>query len=223
VTPRWIFTLLLLCSPFTRRSRSSFWQFALRIPSEFFPSVSDSLRCMRRCSEDCLGNTQIRRHHEPATHGAAGGGAVCALISLALRPKTNGRELPYCRHKSIIAYLASANLPQSSAALREELGDSVTVDDSTLKKYEGLLEKKWTSVVRLQKKVGSLLAKAPRGIGIQELICGNRLWIWNHDAPLSKLNLTPQPPLLFLEETRIRHPGCLAPLHATTLSRTGNR
>jgi platelet-activating factor acetylhydrolase IB subunit alpha len=26
-------------------------------------------------------------------------------------------------------------------------------DDATRKKYEGLLEKKWTSVVRLQKKV----------------------------------------------------------------------
>ncbi|KAJ5125285.1 hypothetical protein N7448_004613 [Penicillium atrosanguineum] len=59
-------------------------------------------------------------------------------------------------HKSIIAYLASANLPHSSAALREELGDSITVDDSTLKKYEGLLEKKWTSVVRLQKKIMEL-------------------------------------------------------------------
>ena len=67
----------------------------------------------------------------------------------------------FCRHKSIIAYLASANLSHSSAALREELGDSITVDDSTLKKYEGLLEKKWTSVVRLQKKVGSLLSKVP--------------------------------------------------------------
>ncbi|OGE55431.1 hypothetical protein PENARI_c004G07139 [Penicillium arizonense] len=60
------------------------------------------------------------------------------------------------QHKGIIAYLASANLPQSSAALREELGDSITVDDSTLKKYEGLLEKKWTSVVRLQKKIMDL-------------------------------------------------------------------
>ncbi|CAG7916179.1 unnamed protein product [Penicillium olsonii] len=56
-------------------------------------------------------------------------------------------------HKGIIAYLTSVNLHHSSAALREELGDSVTVDDTTLKKYEGLLEKKWTSVVRLQKKV----------------------------------------------------------------------
>ncbi|KAJ5231800.1 uncharacterized protein N7469_006388 [Penicillium citrinum] len=59
-------------------------------------------------------------------------------------------------HKSIIAYLASANLPQSSAALREELGDSISVDDTTLKKYEGLLEKKWTSIVRLQKKIMDL-------------------------------------------------------------------
>jgi hypothetical protein len=63
------------------------------------------------------------------------------------------------RHKGIIAYLASANLPQSSVALREELGDSITVDDSTLKKYEGLLEKKWTSVVRLQKKVRVKMAE----------------------------------------------------------------
>lgn len=58
----------------------------------------------------------------------------------------------------MIAYLSAANLPQTCAALREELGDSVSVEDATLKKYEGLLEKKWTSVVRLQKKVrGSLL------------------------------------------------------------------
>lgn len=54
-----------------------------------------------------------------------------------------------------MAYFSSANLPQSSAALREELADSVSLDESTLKRYEGLLEKKWTSVVRLQKKVGN--------------------------------------------------------------------
>ncbi|KAJ9203127.1 hypothetical protein DTO166G4_5539 [Paecilomyces variotii] len=59
-------------------------------------------------------------------------------------------------HKSIIAYLASVNLPKSSAALREELADSITLDDATTKKYEGLLEKKWTSVVRLQKKIMDL-------------------------------------------------------------------
>ncbi|CAG8905910.1 unnamed protein product [Penicillium egyptiacum] len=62
-------------------------------------------------------------------------------------------------HKGIIAYLTSVNLHHSSAALREELGDSIRVDDTTLKKYEGLLEKKWTSVVRLQKKIMDLEAR----------------------------------------------------------------
>ena len=57
-------------------------------------------------------------------------------------------------HKSIIAYLHVANLPKSATQLREELGLGDTFDDVTRKKYEGLLEKKWTSVVRLQKKVG---------------------------------------------------------------------
>lgn len=56
-------------------------------------------------------------------------------------------------HKSIIAYLTSVKLSTSAAALREELQIGNTFDDATSKKYEGLLEKKWTSVVRLQKKV----------------------------------------------------------------------
>ena len=60
---------------------------------------------------------------------------------------------PYYRHKAIIAYLASNNLPNAANALREELNLSETFDSNTSKKYEGLLEKKWTSVVRLQKKV----------------------------------------------------------------------
>ena len=61
------------------------------------------------------------------------------------------------RHKSMIAYLSSSNLPKSAAALREEINIGDGFDEATSKKYEGLLEKKWTSVVRLQKKVG------PRG------------------------------------------------------------
>ena len=56
-------------------------------------------------------------------------------------------------HKAIIAYLTSVKLPASAAALRQELEIGDTFDDATSKKYEGLLEKKWTSVVRLQKKV----------------------------------------------------------------------
>ena len=57
------------------------------------------------------------------------------------------------RHKAIIAYLSSSNLNSSVAALREELNLGDNFDAATTKKYEGLLEKKWTSVVRLQKKV----------------------------------------------------------------------
>ena len=56
-------------------------------------------------------------------------------------------------HKAIIAYLTSVKLSASAAALRQELEIGDTFDDATSKKYEGLLEKKWTSVVRLQKKV----------------------------------------------------------------------
>jgi platelet-activating factor acetylhydrolase IB subunit alpha len=53
----------------------------------------------------------------------------------------------------MIAYLSSIGLPAAAATPRKDfkLGDD-TFDDATSKKYEGLLEKKWTSVVRLQKK-----------------------------------------------------------------------
>ncbi|KAH6695730.1 nuclear distribution protein nudF [Plectosphaerella plurivora] len=57
---------------------------------------------------------------------------------------------------AIIAYLSSSNLPSSAAALREEIKIGDTFDEATSKKYEGLLEKKWTSVVRLQKKIMDL-------------------------------------------------------------------
>lgn len=59
------------------------------------------------------------------------------------------------RHKSIIAYLTSTKLSTTAAALRQELNIGDSFDEATSKKYEGLLEKKWTSVVRLQKKVAS--------------------------------------------------------------------
>lgn len=54
----------------------------------------------------------------------------------------------------MVAYLAANNLPDTAAALRKELnlGDDV-LDPPTTKKYEGIMERKWTSVVRLQKKV----------------------------------------------------------------------
>ena len=56
----------------------------------------------------------------------------------------------------MIAYLSACGFSNSAAALREELGIGDSFDDATRKKYEGLLEKKWTSVVRLQKKVCSI-------------------------------------------------------------------
>ncbi|KAG9227935.1 nuclear distribution protein nudF [Amylocarpus encephaloides] len=60
-------------------------------------------------------------------------------------------------HKSIIAYLAANNLPNTAAALRAELNlDDEIFDAATAKKYETLLEKKWTSIVRLQKRTMDL-------------------------------------------------------------------
>jgi len=70
----------------------------------------------------------------------------------------------FCRHRALIAYLTVAKLPNTAAALREELnlGEDV-FDSATAKKYEGLIEKKWTSVVRLQKKVSFLACSHGRG------------------------------------------------------------
>ena len=59
----------------------------------------------------------------------------------------------------MIAYLLSIGMRDTAAALRQEskLGD--IFDHAAAKKYETLLEKKWTSVVRLQKKIMDLEAK----------------------------------------------------------------
>ncbi|KAK3686160.1 WD40 repeat-containing protein [Podospora appendiculata] len=63
-------------------------------------------------------------------------------------------------HKSIIAYLASNNLPNSTLAMRNELAlDESTFDAPAAQQYETLLAKKWTSVMRLQKKIMDLEAQ----------------------------------------------------------------
>ncbi|KAI1427248.1 nuclear distribution protein pac-1a [Xylaria sp. FL1777] len=60
-------------------------------------------------------------------------------------------------HKSIIAYLAANNLTATAAALRTELNLTENdFDAATAERYKGLLEKKWTSIVRLQKKIMDL-------------------------------------------------------------------
>lgn len=53
----------------------------------------------------------------------------------------------------MVAYLLSVGMAESAATLRQESNLTETFDDTTAKKYETLLEKKWTSVVRLQKKI----------------------------------------------------------------------
>ncbi|KAF2754932.1 platelet-activating factor acetylhydrolase IB alpha subunit [Pseudovirgaria hyperparasitica] len=63
-------------------------------------------------------------------------------------------------HKAMIAYLSATGLNKTAATLREEIEIGDTFDDVTSKKYEGLLEKKWTSVVRLQKKIMDLESRS---------------------------------------------------------------
>ncbi|KUI57972.1 Nuclear distribution protein PAC1 [Cytospora mali] len=63
-------------------------------------------------------------------------------------------------HKSLIAYLTANDLADTAAALREELQlDEHALNIETLRKYESLLPKKWTSVVRLQRKIMELEAR----------------------------------------------------------------
>src|ERR1700748_3259217 len=63
------------------------------------------------------------------------------------------------RHKSMVSYLLSIGMTDSANALRRECSLADTFDDATAKKYETLLEKKWTSVVRLQKRIMDLETK----------------------------------------------------------------
>lgn len=57
----------------------------------------------------------------------------------------------------MLAYLSSINASQTAAMLKEELSFDNGFDDVTRKKYEGLLARKWTNVMRLQRKVGPIL------------------------------------------------------------------
>ncbi|KAK9236261.1 WD40-repeat-containing domain protein [Lipomyces kononenkoae] len=57
---------------------------------------------------------------------------------------------------SILQYFAASGLQASHEALRNELGIRDGGFDEDVTNYDGLLEKKWTSVVRLQKKIMDL-------------------------------------------------------------------
>lgn len=53
----------------------------------------------------------------------------------------------------MIGYLSSITASQSMDILREELEVHQSFTEVSVKKYEGLLERKWTSNARLQKRV----------------------------------------------------------------------
>lgn len=57
-------------------------------------------------------------------------------------------------HKSILEYLHANNFTEAFSALKSDVGLDYSPDPRG--KYAGLLEKKWTSVIRLQKKIMDL-------------------------------------------------------------------
>ncbi|KAK6908164.1 nuclear distribution protein PAC1 [Kwoniella mangroviensis CBS 8507] len=59
-------------------------------------------------------------------------------------------------HKSMLSYLHSAGLHDSYEALRRETDNEDFQVDDPKARWVGLLEKKWTSVIRLQKKIMDL-------------------------------------------------------------------
>ncbi len=60
-----------------------------------------------------------------------------------------------CRHKSILEYFHANHFIDAYNALKSDSGTAYAPDPKS--KYSGLLEKKWTSVIRLQKKVRSFV------------------------------------------------------------------
>lgn len=60
------------------------------------------------------------------------------------------------RHKAIIGYLSSIGSLSCVTILREELGlQAERFPDSAVQQYGGLLQKKWTGAMRLQKRVST--------------------------------------------------------------------
>lgn len=67
----------------------------------------------------------------------------------------NNKIYKLCSNQAIADYLGSNGYSESLEAFRKE----ADLSGETEKKFGGLLEKKWTSVIRLQKKVMELEAK----------------------------------------------------------------
>ncbi|NXQ29599.1 LIS1 protein, partial [Alaudala cheleensis] len=63
----------------------------------------------------------------------------------------------FCRNRAIADYLRSNGYEEAYSVFKKEA--ELDVNEELDKKYAGLLEKKWTSVIRLQKKVMELESK----------------------------------------------------------------
>lgn len=71
--------------------------------------------------------------------------------TFTVRPRSPDRSR---RHRSMLDYLSSSGYASAYAAFRAELpSDQQDFQPDPKAKWAGLLEKKWTSVIRLQKKV----------------------------------------------------------------------
>ncbi|TFY76147.1 hypothetical protein EWM64_g7863, partial [Hericium alpestre] len=68
-------------------------------------------------------------------------------MSVALSPRQQD-EL----HKAILEYLSEAGFPRTCNQLKEESPDLSDFEPNANPRTRGLLAKKWTSVIRMQKK-----------------------------------------------------------------------
>jgi platelet-activating factor acetylhydrolase IB subunit alpha len=68
--------------------------------------------------------------------------------------------LQTARNKAVLIYLHAQGHDEAFEALKAESGNvDFQLDDPANKRMQGMLEKKWTSVIRLQKKVRRGYAK----------------------------------------------------------------
>jgi hypothetical protein len=79
---------------------------------------------------------------------------------------------PTNRHKAMLSYLHNAGLHGAFESLKRETENEEFEVDDPKAKWVGLLEKKWTSVIRLQKKVGSLSCLSNWRMGLPAWPCG---------------------------------------------------
>lgn len=95
-----------------------------------------------------------------------------------------------CRHKSILEYFHANHFLDAYNALKSDSGTAYSPDPRS--KYSGLLEKKWTSVIRLQKKVRPLASCLTTPVAYGPRRTAQIMDLENRNAALQEeLSLTP--------------------------------